>query len=78
MAKAKLKLLYLVKIFSEETDDTHGLTLPQIIERLAGYDIKADRKTLYQDFDELRQFGFDLISEQASHNTYYYLGARDF
>ena len=78
MAKAKLKLLYLAKIFSEETDDAHGLTLPQIIEKLSVYDIKADRKTLYQDFEELRQFGYDLISEQVGHNTYYYLGARDF
>lgn len=78
MAKAKLKLLYLAKILSEETDDAHGLTLPQIIEKLAVYDIRADRKTLYQDFDELRQFGYDLISEQIGHSTYYYLGARDF
>lgn len=78
MAKAKLKMLYLAKIFSEETDDGHGLTLPQIIEKLESYDIKADRKTLYQDFEELRQFGYDLISEQVGHNTYYYLGARDF
>jgi len=78
MAKAKLKMLYLAKIFSEETDDAHGLTLPQIVERLDSYGIKADRKTLYQDFDELRQFGYDLISEQIGHNTYYYLGARDF
>jgi len=78
MAKAKLKLLYLAKIFSEETDDAHGLTLPQIVEKLEIYGIKADRKTLYQDFEELRQFGYDLISEQVGHNTYYYLGARDF
>ena len=78
MAKAKLKMLYLAKIFSEETDDMHGLTMPQIIEKLEQYDIKADRKTLYQDFEELRQFGYDLISEQVGHNTYYYLGARDF
>lgn len=78
MAKAKLKLLYLAKIFSEETDDENGLTMPQIIEKLRGYDINADRKTLYQDFEELRQFGFDLISEQIGHNTYYFLGGRTF
>ncbi|MBQ3574383.1 MAG: WYL domain-containing protein [Clostridia bacterium] len=78
MAKAKLKLLYLAKIFSEETDDAHGLTLPQIIEKLSAYDISADRKTLYQDFEELRRFGYDLISEQIGHSTYYFLGARDF
>ena len=78
MAKAKLKLLYLAKIFFEETDDEHSLTLPQIQERLEAHDIKADRKTLYQDFDELRQFGLDLIGQQIGHNTYYHLGARDF
>ena len=27
----KLKMLYLVKIFSEETDDNHGLSMPEII-----------------------------------------------
>ena len=78
MAKAKLKLLYLAKIFSEETDDQHALTLMQIVEKLRTYDISADRKTLYQDFDELRQFGYDIISEQIGHNTYYHLGARRF
>ena len=31
----KLKLLYLIKIFTEDTDDQHALTLPQIVEKLA-------------------------------------------
>ena len=57
----KLKLLYLVKIFSEETDEQHGLTLQEIISKLGAYDVKADRKTLYQDFEELRHFGIDII-----------------
>ena len=33
----KLKMLYLVKIFHEETDDGHALTMPQIIDELAKY-----------------------------------------
>ena len=78
MAKGKLKMLCLVRIFSQETDDEHALTLQQIMERLEENQIKADRKTLYQDFEELRQFGFDIISEQVGRNTYYHLGARDF
>ena len=59
----KLKMLYLVKIFSEETDDNHALTMAQIIAMLGGYGVNADRKTLYQDFDELRKFGFDIIGQ---------------
>ena len=74
----KLKLLYLYKIFFEETDDEHALTMPEIIEKLADYGVNADRKTLYQDFEELRNFGYDIISEKTGRNTYYYLGARDF
>ncbi|MGX8705220.1 MAG: helix-turn-helix transcriptional regulator [bacterium] len=78
MAKGKLKMLFLARIFMQETDDEHRLTLQQIADRLGEHDIRADRKTLYQDFEELRQFGFDIISEQIGHNTYYHLGARDF
>ena len=78
MAKGKLKMLILVRIFSEETDDEHGLTLQQIVERLGAYDIRADRKTLYQDFEELRRFGYDILSEQVGHSTLYHLGAREF
>ncbi len=74
----KQKMLYLVKIFSEETDDNHYITMPEIIQKLAAYGVNADRKTLYQDFEELRRFGLDIISEKDGRNYYYYLGSRDF
>ena len=74
----KLKMLYLVQLFSRETDDTHKLTMPEIIAKLATEGVNADRKTLYQDFEELRRFGFDIISEKDGRNFYYYLGSRDF
>lgn len=77
-ANQKLKMLYLAKIFNEQTDEEHALTMPEIIAKLNGYDVTADRKTLYLDFEELRRFGMDIIGEQRGHNTYYYLGAREF
>ena len=77
-ANQKLKLLYLSKIFHEQTDEEHGLTMPQIIEKLAEYDVNADRKTLYTDFEELRRFGLDIISEHVGHNTFYSLVTREF
>ena len=76
--KQKLKMLYLVKIFSEETDDDHYLTMPEIIKKLADYGVNADRKTIYQDIAELKDFGFDILTEQDGRNYYYYLGSRDF
>ena len=81
MAKAgnqKLKMLYLMQIFMRETDDEHMLTMQEIISLLANAGIKADRKTLYLDFEELRHFGLDIIGEADGRNYYYYLGARDF
>ena len=74
----KLKLLYLIKIFTEDTDDQHALTLPQIAEKLDAYGISAERKTLYQDFELLRDFGFDIIGQQARRNFYYHMGNRRF
>ena len=74
----KLKMLYPVQLFSRETDDTHKLTMPEIIAKLAADGVNADRKTLYQDFDALRRFGFDIISEKEGKSCYYYLGSRDF
>ena len=77
-ANQKLKMLYLSKIFHEQTDEEHGLTMPEIIARLGEYDVNADRKTLYADFEELRRFGLDIISQHVGHNTYYSLASRDF
>ena len=74
----KMKILHLAQIFLKETDESHPLTIKEIIAKLELLDISADRKTLYQDFDELRDFGYDIISEQKGRNFYYYLGSRDF
>ncbi|MCI7145137.1 MAG: WYL domain-containing protein [Clostridiales bacterium] len=74
----KLKMLYLAKIFFEETDDEHYLTMPQIIDKLASCGVNADRKTLYLDFEELRRFGLDIISFKEGRECFYHLGSRDF
>ena len=74
----KLKLLYLVKILSEETDDEHGITMSQILSALDHYGVSADRKTIYQDMEELRTFGYEIINEKEGKNWYYHLGSRDF
>ena len=47
----KLKMLYLAKVFMEETDDLHSLTMPEIIAKLSAYGVNADRRTLYLDIE---------------------------
>ena len=74
----KLKMLYLWKILSEETDDRHSLTMQDLITKLAAYGVNADRKTVYADLEELRRFGMDIITSHVGHNYYYNLGSREF
>ena len=49
----KLKLIYLMKILLERNDETHSIIMPEIIEALASYDISAERKSLYNDIENL-------------------------
>ncbi len=75
--KAKLKILYLQKILQEETDTDHGLTMSQIIERLAEYGISAERKSIYSDLNALREFDIDVRTFQRS-PVEYAIEKRDF
>ena len=74
----KLKMLYLTKIFYEETDDSNFLTMQEIIQKLEKCGVVAERKTLYVDFDELRSFGVDIIMEKIGRQSYYHIGRRNF
>lgn len=73
----KLKLLYLMKIFQEKTDENHALTVPELIGELGRYDINAERKSIYDDLEALRLFGLDIESARTR-TTGYYLASRTF
>ncbi len=49
----KLKALYLLDILSRETDEKHGLTVPEITSRLEEQGLSPNRKTLYADLEAL-------------------------
>lgn len=80
MAKSsnqKLKVLYLLNIMKELTDENHGLTIMQILEELQKYGIRAERKSIYGDFEALRDFGLT-IEKRTGKNVTYHLAERDF
>ena len=62
----KLKLVHLIRILEEETDDEHGLTGPQLIAALAERGVAVERKTLYRDLEALRHAGYDVQKYQRS------------
>ena len=74
----KLKLMYLMKILLEKTDEGHSVTMPEIIESLKAYDITAERKSIYADMEALRTYGVDIIGEQKNKTYYYHVGNRQF
>ena len=56
----KLKLLYLTRMFFQETDEEHGVSMPQILAYLEERGITAERKAIYRDVEALRSFGLDI------------------
>lgn len=73
----KLKLLYLMQILLQRTDENHPMTVAEMISALAANDISAERKSIYDDLEELRLFGLDVVQVKGK-NTVYYIGSRDF
>lgn len=67
-----------MKILLERTDETHGITISEIIDTLAGYDISAERKSLYDDIENLRVYGLDIIGTQENRKYFYHIGNRQF
>ncbi len=74
----KLKLLYLMKILLQKTDETHGITMPEIISELNAYGISAERKGLYNDMECLRTYGMEIAGYQEERAYYYKVVDRQF
>jgi len=76
--KQKQKLLYIMKFFTEKTDDDYGVTVSDIIEYLDGCGIAAERKSIYSDIECLRDFGFDIVKSKFGKITLFSLVSREF
>ena len=76
-ANQKLKLLCLCKILWERTDEEHPLTVPELIQALEAWDIRAERKSIYDDMEALRTFGLD-VQNRKGKAPGWFLGERPF
>lgn len=74
----KLKIVYLMKILLEQTDEEHSITMPELLRELEKYGIKAERKSIYSDIENLRLFGLDIMGEKKERGFHYYIGSRQF
>jgi predicted DNA-binding transcriptional regulator YafY len=81
MAKSegqKLKILYILKMLQENTDEAHPMTTAEIISRLGAEGITCERKTIYDDIARLVEFGYDIIQVSNRRGGGYYLASREF
>ena len=49
-----------------------------LIDALAAYDVKAERKSIYDDIAQLIDFGYDIVLVKAKTGGGYYLAGREF
>ena len=75
--KQKQKLLYIEELLRTRTDEDHAVTTPQIIDYLEQNDIKAERKSIYDDIRTLSDFGLDIIRGEGPRSGYS-LASREF
>lgn len=81
MAKStgqKLKLLHIIRILEENSDENHPISTIDLIEKLDQIGIHSERKSIYDDIAKLCDFGYDIITVQNRLGGGYYLAQREF
>ncbi len=67
----KVKIMYLYRILQQKSDRENRLTVADMIEELAEYGIKAERKSVYSDIALLREMGFHIVMHRSREVSYY-------
>jgi len=74
----KLKILYVMEYLLRNTDEAHPVTVARLIAELDSHGISAERKSIYDDIESLREYGLDIIQSGAGKGSGYYVASRDF
>lgn len=75
--RQKLKLLYLHQFLLEQSDEEHPLTTAQLIGALEREEIRAERKSIYDDMAILDEFGLDIQKRKGASGGWF-VGERPF
>ena len=75
--RQKLKLLYLRDYLCKNTDEAHPAGMQSIIDYLAAQGIPAERKSIYNDIQNLNDYGIQVLYKGGRYGGYY-VAQRDF
>jgi predicted DNA-binding transcriptional regulator YafY len=76
--RQKIKLLEIMELLRQQTDEEHPLLTSQIVKALNDLGISCDRRTLYLDINMLNEYGFEVQSRLIGHEKGYYCVDRKF
>ena len=74
----KLKIVYLMDYLLHHSDELHPVSMAQILAELDRHGITAERKSIYDDIECLRDYGVDIIQTGMGKGTGYYVATRAF
>ena len=74
----KLKILYVMDYLLRNSDENHPVSVAQLITELDSHGISAERKSIYDDIESLRDYGMDIIQTGTGRNSGYYTASREF
>lgn len=76
--KQKIKLLYVMEMLRQETDEQHPMLTSQIIDKLAEIGISCERRTVGTDMRLLNEYGYEVMCTMVGHEKAYYVEDRSF
>ena len=74
----KLKILYEMDYLLKRSDENHPVTVAQLIGELESHGISAERKSIYDDLESLREYGLDILQTGSGKNSGYYVASHEF
>ena len=75
--KQKQKLPLLERLLRRRSDEDHPLSMEELLAELERYGIRAERKSVYDDMEQLRELGLD-VQNRRGRDGGWFLGSREF
>lgn len=74
----KVKLLKLLELLRQNTDEDHPMSTAQLFAALSEMGVPCDRRTISQDIITLNELGYEIMSVMKGHDKCYYVEDRSF